>query len=141
MEEMLKGDYNLGGEQSGHLIFRESATTGDGILAALQLLKIMTEEQIKMSDLRKCMERLPQVLKNVHVKNKVPLEELPELSASIAKMEDRLGKAGRILFRYSGTESVARIMVEGQEPEEIEAIADDLCEQTVASIAKYKGNA
>ena len=64
-----------------------------------------------------------------------------KLSASIAKMEDRLGKAGRILFRYSGTESVARIMVEGQEPEEIEAIADDLCEQTVASIAKYKGKA
>lgn len=141
MEEMLKGDYNLGGEQSGHLIFRESATTGDGILAALQLLKIMTEEQIKMSELKKCMERLPQVLKNVHVKKKVPLEELPELSASIAKMEERLGKAGRILFRYSGTESVARIMVEGQEPEEIETIADDLCEQTVACIAKYKGNA
>jgi phosphoglucosamine mutase len=76
----------------------------------------------------------------VHVKNKVPLEELPELSSSIAKMEDRLGKAGRVLFRYSGTESVARIMVEGQDPEEIEAIADDLCEQTVASIAKHKGN-
>ena len=141
MEEMLRGDYNLGGEQSGHLIFRDSATTGDGILAALHVLEIMVSEQRRLSELKTCMQRLPQVLKNVAVKQKVPLESLPALAQRIAKAEERLGKAGRILFRYSGTESVARIMVEGQDPTEIEALATELCEETQQAIANYRGGA
>ena len=139
MEEMVRGDYNLGGEQSGHLIFRDSATTGDGILAALHLLKIMVSEEKKISELRGCMERLPQVLRNVRVKDKVPLEDLPDLAKLIRQMEQKLGKGGRILFRYSGTESLARIMVEGQNTDEIEAIATELCAETAAAIMNHKG--
>jgi len=139
MEEMLKGDFNLGGEQSGHLIFRDSATTGDGILAALHVLEIMISEQKRISDLRRCMQRLPQVLKNVSVKRKVPLEMLPVLSTLIANMELQLGKGGRVLFRYSGTESLARIMVEGQDLGVIEAMANELCHETTTAIANYKG--
>lgn len=139
MEEMLKGDYNLGGEQSGHLIFRDSATTGDGVLAALHVLRIMVEEQRKISDLKRCMERLPQVLKNIHVKQKVPLDKLPELTKLIGSMEKKLGKGGRVLFRYSGTESVARIMIEGQNSDEIEAMALELCAETTTALANFKG--
>lgn len=139
MEEMLKGDYNLGGEQSGHLIFRDSATTGDGILAALHLLEIMVSEQRSLSELKRCMERLPQVLKNVSVKRKVPLQDLPDLAGLIHKVEQKLGKGGRVLFRYSGTESVARIMVEGRDADEIEQVAEELCHQTTRAIAAYKG--
>lgn len=137
MEEMLKGDFNLGGEQSGHLIFRDSATTGDGILAALHVLEIMIEEGKKISELKTCLERLPQVLKNIKVKQKIPLEQLPSLQDSIQKKEQKLGKGGRILFRYSGTESVARIMVEGPSEDLIENMADELCEETQLAIAAY----
>ena len=139
MEEMLRGDFNLGGEQSGHLIFRDSATTGDGMLAALHLLQIMIEDGKKISELRRCMTRLPQVLKNVAVREKIPLEQLPELSDIIAKMETKLGKTGRILFRYSGTESVARIMVEGQDSETIEQMAQELSVKTTQIIATRSG--
>jgi phosphoglucosamine mutase len=138
MEEMLKGDFNLGGEQSGHLIFRDSATTGDGILAALHVLTIMIEEGRKISELKRCMTRLPQVLKNVHVKEKIPLEQLPDVMEMIAKMEAKLGKAGRVLFRYSGTESVARIMIEGPDSSEIETMAAELCNETTRAIAGHK---
>ena len=138
VEEMLKGDYNLGGEQSGHLIFRDSATTGDGILAALHVLQIMIEERSKMSELRRCMTRLPQVLKNFAVKAKVPLEHLPDLQSAIAKVEQKLGKEGRVLFRYSGTESVARVMIEGPDEPTIDAMASELCSTASAAIVKYK---
>ncbi len=140
MEEMLKGDFNLGGEQSGHLIFRDSATTGDGILAALHMLEIMIEEGKKVSELKKCLERLPQVLKNVHVKEKIPLEKLPSLQESIHKKEQKLGKSGRILFRYSGTESVVRIMVEGPSIDLIDKLADELCAETQTAMAAFQGS-
>lgn len=139
MEEMMKGDYNLGGEQSGHLIFRDSATTGDGILAALYVLQIMLEEHKTISELKKCMTRLPQVLKNFTVKQKVPLEKLPEVQGIIAKMEKKLGGEGRVLFRYSGTESVARVMIEGPDQAEIEAMASELCHEATRVIASFQG--
>ncbi len=139
MEEMMKGDFNLGGEQSGHLIFRDQATTGDGILAALRVLEIMIEEQKRTSELKKCMERLPQVLKNIAVKEKVPLEKLPALGAKIAAAEKKLGKTGRVLFRYSGTEKLARIMVEGQDADVIEELANDITNETAKAIAAYVG--
>jgi phosphoglucosamine mutase len=92
-----------------------------------------------MSDLKRCMERLPQVLKNIHVKQKVPLEKLPALTKLIDSMEKKLGKGGRVLFRYSGTESVARIMIEGQNSDEIEDMASELCAETTSALANYKG--
>lgn len=139
MEEMVNGNYNFGGEQSGHLIFRDSATTGDGVLAALHVLQIMVEDGKKVSELRGCMDRLPQILKNVKVREKVPLEQLPELDKLIKQMDKKLGKEGRVLFRYSGTERLARIMVEGTSESEIEAMANELSDKTTEAINRLAG--
>jgi phosphoglucosamine mutase len=137
METMLQGGYNLGGEQSGHLIFKDSSTTGDGILAGLHVLKVMLEKSKKISELKKCFERLPQVLRNVKVAEKVPVKELPSLERAIKGVEEKLGSDGRVLFRYSGTESVARIMVEGNNKELIETLASELCHAATTEIDRY----
>lgn len=138
VEEMRKGGYNLGGEQSGHLIFRDCSTTGDGILAALSLLEIIIEKGRSIHELKSCMQRQPQVLKNIDVPNKVPLSNLPELSAYIKDAEKTLGKTGRVLFRYSGTEKKARIMVEGTDIDTIESLADNLVDIATSSINKHQ---
>lgn len=137
MEAMRKHDLNLGGEQSGHLIFSDSATTGDGILAALHVLKIMLLDKKPISELRRSMKRMPQVLKNIQVKEKVPLEKLPKLAKLIKESEEKLSKKGRILFRYSGTESVARIMVEGKSKDQIANIAEKIANTTIGAIEEY----
>ena len=97
------------GEQSGHLIFRDCSTTGDGILAALSLLEIIIDKGKSIHELKGCMQRQPQVLKNIDVSNKIPLASLPDLDKYIKDLEKSLGKTGRVLFRYSGTEKKARI--------------------------------
>lgn len=130
VEEMRAHGYNLGGEQSGHLVFSDYQTTGDGILAALQLLRIMRETGKTVSELKSCMVHLPQVLKNVRVPHKVPVAELPRLQAHLKDCQDTLGKRGRVLFRYSGTENLARIMVEGENSQQIELMAKDLVNTT-----------
>ena len=137
VEAMRHGNYNVGGEQSGHLIFRDCSTTGDGVLAALKVLEIMVSSGKKLSELKTCMEVLPQVLKNVRVKQKKPLEELPQLKKLIDQYQKKLGESGRILFRYSGTENLARIMIEGNDRHEIEAIADDIAELTVKLLPEH----
>ena len=134
VEEMIKGNYTLGGEQSGHVVFRDSSTTGDGVLAALKLLEIMVSTGKKVSELKLCMTALPQVLRNVRVKKKVPLEQLPKLTVAIADVERKLGSAGRVLFRYSGTENLARIMIEGENLDAIEDMASNLCEEAAKEI-------
>lgn len=126
MDAMRQGDYTLGGEQSGHLIFRDSSTTGDGVLAGLKFLEIMIEEGRRASELRTTMERFPQLIRNVKVKEKIPVEKLPAFSAALAANEATIAGRGRIIFRYSGTESLARIMVEGSDRDEIEKMAIDL---------------
>jgi phosphoglucosamine mutase len=138
VEAMIKGGFNFGGEQSGHLVFRDCSTTGDGILAALHVLEVMLEKGVSINELKKCMERLPQVLKSFDVKEKVPLENMPELTAAIRDAERTLGKKGRVLFRYSGTEKKARIMVEGDDPAVIENLACQLSDLTTASIANHR---
>ncbi|HEU5360250.1 MAG TPA: phosphoglucosamine mutase, partial [Candidatus Deferrimicrobiaceae bacterium] len=120
VEAMRAGGYNFGGEQSGHLIFLDHATTGDGILAALQLLAVMVESGKRLADLGKKMVTLPQILLNLKLKERVPLENLPGFQKALAEFEKKLGKKGRILVRYSGTEPVLRIMVEGEDPGETE---------------------
>ncbi len=135
VDEMKKGGYSLGGEQSGHLIFRSVATTGDGILAALKLVEIILETGKPVSELRRCMEVFPQVLRNVSVKEKIPLEQLEDLKKHITKCEASLGSKGRILFRYSGTENLARIMIEGENIDQIEKMAADLATTTSTNIA------
>ncbi len=137
VEEMIKGSYNFGGEQSGHLIFRDCSTTGDGILAALNLLEIVVGQEKRLSELRKCMEPLPQVMKNVEVKEKVPVESLPELSKLINSVEQGLGREGRVVFRYSGTENLARIMIEGNNRENIEKMAEEIAQTAVRSIKEH----
>ena len=129
VEAMRAGGYNFGGEQSGHLIFLDHATTGDGVLAALQVLAVMVESGKAVSDLGKRMVAFPQILVNLKLKQRVPLEKLPRLQKAIAEFEKRLGGRGRILVRFSGTEPVLRIMVEGEDRSETEHIVNALAER------------
>ncbi|MDA8159211.1 MAG: phosphoglucosamine mutase, partial [Desulfobacteraceae bacterium] len=110
VEEMRSGRYNFGGEQSGHLIFLDHATTGDGTLAALQLMAIMLKQNQPVSKLAEIMEAFPQVLKNVRTSRRLELEALPEFQKACRQMEKKLGADGRILVRLSGTEPLVRVM-------------------------------
>ena len=126
LEEMLKLGASLGGEQSGHLLFLDHAPTGDGIVSALQLLAVMRETGQSLSTLAACMEKFPQILVNVAVREKPALESIPGLATRLAEHEREMGSAGRILLRYSGTEHLARVMVEGESRSHIEAVAAEL---------------
>ncbi|MDQ3370444.1 MAG: phosphoglucosamine mutase [Myxococcota bacterium] len=126
VEEMRKNGYNLGGEQSGHLVFLDHATTGDGIVAALRVLAIMAREGIPLSELAKVMTRTPQVLINTSVERKVPLDQLPDVQQMIRDIERQLGDDGRVLVRYSGTESKVRVMIEGTDEVRIQGWAEDI---------------
>lgn len=122
VREMRANSYNLGGEQSGHVIFMDHSTTGDGLITALLVLSMMVETQQPLSALR-VMQRMPQVLENVPVRERVPFERLAEVSGAIAAAERELNGTGRLLVRYSGTEMLARVMVEGERAEQIGVIA------------------
>jgi phosphoglucosamine mutase len=122
-EKMSELSLSLGGEQSGHIIYSRYGVTGDGIITALRVLEIMQEEKASLSELTRRFVRFPQVLINVPVKVKPPLSEIPELKRAIRKEERSLSGRGRVLVRYSGTELVARVMVEGEKEKEIEEIA------------------
>lgn len=135
MEQMLEGGYNLGGEQSGHLIFLDHNTTGDGLITALQIVSIMKQDGKPLSALAACMRTYPQVLVNVKVKEKRDLASIPELAQRIAAIEKTLEGAGRLLIRYSGTELKLRIMLEGDEETGIARYADELAEL----VRKYIG--
>ncbi|MEK6607774.1 MAG: phosphoglucosamine mutase [Myxococcota bacterium] len=113
VEEMRRGGYAMGGEQSGHLVFLEHSTTGDGVVAALKLLAVMVRERKPLSELRGAMRRYPQVLLNVAVRERKPIASLPEVQRAILRAEARLGFDGRVFVRYSGTEPKVRVMVEG----------------------------
>jgi phosphoglucosamine mutase len=128
VEEMRRHGYNFGGEQSGHLVFLDHNTTGDGILAALQLLAIMIKKNKTISELAEVMESFPQTLKNVRTSEKIETASIKGFSKKVAAMEKKLGRSGRILVRPSGTEPVIRVMVEGQDEKMINTMADELCE-------------
>lgn len=128
VERMRAKGHNFGGEQSGHLIFLDHNTTGDGILAALQLLAIMIKEQKPLSELAAILTTFPQVLKNARTTKKINAEKIPGFGKRVMAMEKKLGAHGRILVRPSGTEPVIRVMVEGKEHKTINAMADELCE-------------
>lgn len=128
VDAMRKGGYNLGGEQSGHLVFLDYMTTGDGLIAALRVLAIMVAEQKPLSDLAHVMTRTPQVLVNTIVARKVPLEELPAVQELIAAVEADLGDEGRVLVRYSGTERKARVMIEGPDEAMIRERAQEIAD-------------
>lgn len=128
-EAMLRDGMVFGGEQSGHIIFLNHSTTGDALITSLEILKIMDETNHTLSEISQCMRKSPQVLVNVRVKEKKPFDELPRLKEAILNSESRIAGNGRLLVRYSGTEPLARIMVEGIDQDLIEDIADSLAMQ------------
>jgi phosphoglucosamine mutase len=126
VEAMRREGAMLGGEQSGHLIFMEHSTTGDGTLAALQLLRIMCQKNLPLSLLAHLIEPFPQVMVNVKLERRVPFEDLPEVARAVAAVEAELAGRGRVLLRYSGTEPKARVMVEGEDIARVEQYAADI---------------
>jgi phosphoglucosamine mutase len=122
IDEMLRNGYNLGGEQSGHMIFRDYSSTGDGLVAALQLLRIMKAKDAPLSKLAKCWTRYPQLVTNVRVREKKPFEQLNGLNKLVAEAENELkAQGGRLLLRYSGTEPKARLLLEGRDKAALES--------------------
>ncbi|MBI4240478.1 MAG: phosphoglucosamine mutase [Candidatus Rokubacteria bacterium] len=126
LEEMGRVGANLGGEQSGHLIFLGHAPTGDGLLSALQILAVMGESGQPLSALARCLTKFPQALVSVKVREKPPVEMIPGLETRIRELESAMNGAGRILVRYSGTEPLARVMIAGESSEQVEAMAREL---------------
>lgn len=130
LEEMLNKDYVIGGEQSGHVIFKEYANTGDGELTSLMVLNILSERKCKLSELASIMDKYPQVLVNVNVtkEGKTSFGEDAEINVLIKKYEEELNGDGRILIRASGTENLIRVMIEGKNTEEISRMANDIAD-------------
>lgn len=128
VEAMRRHKLSLGGEQSGHLIFLDHATTGDGCVAALQVLAVMVREEKPMSELAKVMDRFPQVLIGVTLPKRVPIGEMNRLTKCIAKAEKKLGAKGRVLVRWSGTEPKLRLMAEGPKPDQLETMLNEMAE-------------
>ncbi len=139
LEEMLRGGYNVGGEQSGHIIFLKHNTTGDALITTLQVLKVMVRSGKSLSELNSTFTRFPQVLINRKVVKKIPLDNLPKSSKRITDIQNILENNGRIVVRYSGTENVIRIMIEGEDEEKIRKMGEELAnlieEEIKANIA------
>jgi len=126
LKKMLEVGANFGGEQSGHIIFSQHTTTGDGLITALQVLKIMQKEKKPLSQLCQVMQRYPQVLLNVRVKQKKDFKNVREIQKEINLIEESLNGDGRLLLRYSGTEPIARVMIEGENKKKIQGMAKRL---------------
>lgn len=134
IEEMLRYGYNVGGEQSGHMIFRDFATTGDGIVSALQILRIMVETGRPLSELRAVLKKYPQAQRNLRVREKRPLELLTKVQALVADTGQTLAGKGRVLLRYSGTEPKIRLLIEGRDDAWINARADEIAAEITREI-------
>jgi phosphoglucosamine mutase len=134
VEAMRAGGYNLGGEQSGHILFLDHNTTGDGLITALQTLAILRRKGRRLSELVAGFQRFPQALLAVPVPDKPPIEELPGLCAAIERVEKSLGRRGRVLVRYSGTEPKARVMVEGEDEAVVTKHAEELADELTRSL-------
>ncbi|MCC2641231.1 MAG: glmM [Nitrospira sp.] len=134
MERMLADGYNFGGEQSGHFIFLDHNTTGDGLISALQILSLMKRSGKPLSELAKAMTAVPQILLNIRVKHKPDLNQIPDIQQAIMTAEATLNGSGRVLVRYSGTEALLRIMVEGERDSTIREVADHLADVVRARI-------
>lgn len=135
VETMRDGGIELGGEQSGHIVRLALSTTGDGLLTALQVAGIRSREDRPVSTLLAGFERFPQLLQNLRVSDKPDLDSLPRVVEASRRIEDRLGSDGRLVLRYSGTEPVVRIMIEGRDRDEIEELADELAAVLSAELA------
>jgi phosphoglucosamine mutase len=135
VEAMRAGGYNLGGEPSGHIIFLDENTTGDGLITALQALAIMRRSGQCLSELTADFERFPQVLVNVQVAEKKPIESLPGVTEVVRRVDAELNGRGRVLIRYSGTEPKARVMVEGDDEQRVVEFANDIADELKRSLA------
>lgn len=128
IDEMLRSGFNFGGEQSGHLIFRDFATTGDGLVAALQILRILKTKNLPLSQLAKCWTRFPQLVTNLRVREKRPFDQLDGINPLVADAERELSaQGGRLLLRYSGTEPKVRLLVEGRDAAVLKKWSDRIC--------------
>ena len=128
IDEMLRHGFNLGGEQSGHMIFRDFSSTGDGLVSALQILRIMKAKDTPLSKLAKCWTRFPQLVTNVRVREKKPFDELDGLRKLVNEAESDLkGEGGRLLLRYSGTEPKARLLLEGRDAASLQKWSEKIC--------------
>jgi phosphoglucosamine mutase len=134
LEEMQKTGAVLGGEQSGHIILSREATTGDGLLTAIRVLGIVAASGRSLADLAAGMKVFPQTIKNVRVREKRPLDQLPQVMVAIKNAEQRLGGNGRVNVRYSGTESLARVMVEAESEETVQRLAGEIAAALEAAI-------
>jgi phosphoglucosamine mutase len=128
LDELRAGGFSLGGEQSGHVVFPTTSTTGDGVLTALRLLARMAQTRKPLAELAAVVETLPQVLVNVPVADKAAVAAAPAVAQAVAAAEDELGDRGRVLLRPSGTEQLVRVMVEAAELPRARRIADELAE-------------
>ncbi len=135
VEEMVRGGYALGGEQSGHVVFLEHGTTGDGLVTGLAVLALLVESGKRMSALRGVMRKFPQVLVNVPVRERRDLDSLPAVQRLISRVQRELGSRGRVLVRYSGTEALVRVMVEGERLVQVQAF----CEEIAAALRQHVG--
>jgi phosphoglucosamine mutase len=135
VEHMRQSGALFGGEPSGHLVFKKYSTTGDGILAALKVIESMKFYDRDLSELAGEIELFPQEMKNVNVARRVPFEEMPEIKKAMVLAEGKLGKEGRILLRYSGTESLARVMVEGRDPQLVNTLCLELSDVVKKSLS------
>jgi len=136
VEAMRAGNFSIGGEQSGHLIFRDHGTTGDGLLAALQVLRVITESGKPLSELRRVLKKYPQAQRNLRVKAKPPLDSLPEVAHLVKATEAALEGKGRVLLRYSGTEPKVRLLIEGPDEAVINAAADAVTSALIVAIGE-----
>jgi phosphoglucosamine mutase len=136
MEEMQKRNLSLGGEQSGHLIFPDFLFTGDGLITALNVLRTMAASGRELADLADDLTTYPQVLVNVRVREKTNLSTIPGVAAAMARVEDHLGENGRLLVRYSGTEPLLRVMLEGQNKDEIDRWAHEIVDAVNQTIGQ-----
>jgi phosphoglucosamine mutase len=134
VEEMRAGGYNLGGEQSGHILYLDHTTTGDGLITALAILAVMRSREQPLSTLASVMQKFPQVLINVPVREKRDLEQLPAVQTAVQQCEAALAGRGRVYIRYSGTEALARVMVEGQDLAQVESHAAAIAEALQAAL-------
>jgi phosphoglucosamine mutase len=128
MEEMLKRNISIGGEQSGHIIFSEHLFTGDGIATALSVMRVMADTGRELADLASELVTYPQVLINVPVREKKELRAVPAIADAMDRVEQRLAGQGRLLVRYSGTEPLLRVMIEGRDQQEIQGWAREIAD-------------
>ena len=134
LDELLRSRAALGGEQSGHLIFPRVSLAGDGMITTLNLLRVIKDEEKSLAELTRGFVRYPQILVNVKVREKVPFESVPAIATRAQEVQRELGDRGRLLLRYSGTEALARVMIEGEDEAQVRTSANTLADVIRAEI-------